>query len=217
MRTYKIHLIRHGWTEANQKGFYIGTTDLPLPIESILELGDLTQRALYPDAEWVFSSPLTRAVQTAEIIYPDSDIVEVENLSEICFGEYEGKSIADAKTDKLFSRFVAGDVDVTPKGAENPKDFILRCINAITTIVNLMMTSKVHTAAVITHMSVVGQILSNLALPKAMPYEWNPPPGFGYTIVADPVIYLREPVFEILEPLPNPYKSRDDYLPEFYE
>ena len=29
MKTYKIHLIRHGITEANQDGRYIGRTDLP--------------------------------------------------------------------------------------------------------------------------------------------------------------------------------------------
>ena len=30
MKSYKIHLLRHGQTEANEKGLYIGRTDLPL-------------------------------------------------------------------------------------------------------------------------------------------------------------------------------------------
>ena len=35
MKTYKIHLIRHGQTEANAKGLYIGMTDLPLSPEGL--------------------------------------------------------------------------------------------------------------------------------------------------------------------------------------
>ena len=30
MKSYKIHLLRHGLTEANEKGWYLGLTDLPL-------------------------------------------------------------------------------------------------------------------------------------------------------------------------------------------
>ena len=30
MKSYKIHLLRHGLTEANERGWYLGLTDLPL-------------------------------------------------------------------------------------------------------------------------------------------------------------------------------------------
>ena len=38
MKSYKIHLIRHGQTEANEKGLYIGRTDLPLSPAGLAEL-----------------------------------------------------------------------------------------------------------------------------------------------------------------------------------
>ena len=36
MKGYRISLIRHGLTEANEKGIYIGRTDLPLSAKGIL-------------------------------------------------------------------------------------------------------------------------------------------------------------------------------------
>ena len=44
MKTYKIHLIRHGQTEANAKGLYIGMTDLPLSPEELAS-GNIPTRA----------------------------------------------------------------------------------------------------------------------------------------------------------------------------
>ena len=38
MKGYRISLIRHGRTEANDKGIYIGRTDYPLSQKGISEL-----------------------------------------------------------------------------------------------------------------------------------------------------------------------------------
>ena len=70
MKTYKIHLIRHGQTEANAKGLYIGMTDLPLSPEGLAELLTLKREYTYPGAARFFTSPLTRCKQTLEVLYP---------------------------------------------------------------------------------------------------------------------------------------------------
>lgn len=70
MKTYKIHLIRHGQTEANAKGLYIGMTDLPLSPEGLGELLELKQNFVYPEAVRFFTSPLIRCRQTLEVLYP---------------------------------------------------------------------------------------------------------------------------------------------------
>lgn len=57
MKTYKIHLIRHGQTEANAKGLYIGMTDLPLSPEGLGELLELKQNFVYPEAVSLFYKP----------------------------------------------------------------------------------------------------------------------------------------------------------------
>lgn len=203
MRTYKLHLIRHGTTAANLEGIYCGDTDIPLDDVGVSELSEFLDTAVYPYAEWVFSSPLRRAVQTAEILYPNVEIIEIENLREASFGEFEGKSMEELRDDIGFARWLAGDGDFLPEGAEPPEDFYNRCIAAAVSIIDMMMTAGVHSAAVITHASVIGNIISSLAYPKAPPYEWNAAPGSGYTLVADPTLFLREPVLEVVATIPK--------------
>ena len=209
MRTYRIHLIRHGLTDANRYGIYCGSTDLPLNEEGIAGIKKLTAGCSYPYAEWVFSSPLARAVETAKLIYPLSDITEVENLREMSFGEFEGKSMKELAGNPLFAGFISGDKESLPAGAEAPDRFAARSAGALISIVNLMMKSGVYSAAIVTHAGVIGSILSALAYPRAMPYEWNPPPGSGYTAVADPTLFLREPVLEVVRTIPV-YDANDD-------
>ena len=60
MKTFKLHLIRHGITAGNLQGLYIGSgTDLPLCDEGRAQLADLKERFDYPQVDTVFSSPPT--------------------------------------------------------------------------------------------------------------------------------------------------------------
>jgi len=203
VRTYKLHVLRHGLTDTNISGIFYGSTDIPLHPEGRAELSALLENYSYPYAEMVFSSPLIRATETARILYPDTEIIELDGLRELSFGTYEGKSMSELSGDEQFSGFIAGKNDSLPNGVESPLDFYSRSVDAFISIVNMMMTSGVFSAAVITHTGVIGNVLSGMAYPKAPPYEWNPSPGFGYTIVADPSLFLREPVFEVIDIIPK--------------
>ena len=70
MLTYKLHLIRHGMTEGNLKGQYIGSTDVEITTNGINELEKLKNDRIYPKCDIVFSSPMKRAVKTALFLYP---------------------------------------------------------------------------------------------------------------------------------------------------
>ena len=71
MKTFKLHLIRHGITAGNLQGLYIGSgTDIPLCDEGRAQLADLKERFEYPQVDTVFSSPLMRAVETANLLFP---------------------------------------------------------------------------------------------------------------------------------------------------
>ena len=74
MRSYKLHLIRHGLTEGNLLGQYLGSgTDSPLCQAGIERLEMLREKFTFPWPEKLYVSPMKRTVQTAEIIYPDHD------------------------------------------------------------------------------------------------------------------------------------------------
>ena len=70
MKTFKIHLIRHGLTEGNLKQQYIGKTDLPLAGVGVTQLQRLKEEVDYPRVDKVYSSPMLRCLQTALILYP---------------------------------------------------------------------------------------------------------------------------------------------------
>ena len=70
MKSYKIHLLRHGLTEANERGWYLGLTDLPLSPSGLAALLEQKKKGGYPGAVRFFTSPLTRCRQTLEVLYP---------------------------------------------------------------------------------------------------------------------------------------------------
>ena len=68
MKTYKLHLIRHGLTRANLEGIYAGSgTDLPLCPEGRAQLEALRRDFEYPNVPLVITSPMLRARETADI------------------------------------------------------------------------------------------------------------------------------------------------------
>ena len=74
MKGYRISVIRHGRTAANDKGIYIGRTDFPLSDKGAAELAGKMDEFRYPNVARVYSSPLRRCTETAEILFPDVQI-----------------------------------------------------------------------------------------------------------------------------------------------
>ena len=84
----KFRLIRHGMTEGNKYGRYIGKTDQPLCEEGKTDLLTLS----YPVPQAVFVSPLKRCRETAQIFFPESDLRIIDELAECDFGDFENKN-----------------------------------------------------------------------------------------------------------------------------
>ena len=83
----RIYLIRHGKTPGNQLNRYIGITDEPLS-----ERGrKLAEQCMYERPEIVFSSPLKRACQTAELAgFADHGVLD--GIAEWDYGRAEGRT-----------------------------------------------------------------------------------------------------------------------------
>ncbi|MBR4085706.1 MAG: histidine phosphatase family protein [Lachnospiraceae bacterium] len=88
----KLYLIRHGVTEQNKKRCLQGRSDIELN-EDGRELARKTAEGLKNvNFDFIFTSPLKRAFETAEIIRGERNIplIPREELLEISFGTYEG-------------------------------------------------------------------------------------------------------------------------------
>ena len=92
MKTYQIHLIRHGIIDGNLKGQYIGVTDQPLAPEGVRQLLELKERYQYPQAQRYYCSPLLRCKQTMKVLYPEADPIPVPGFSECSFGVFEERA-----------------------------------------------------------------------------------------------------------------------------
>ncbi len=87
----KIYLIRHGETEANKKGIFRGRLDLPLSERGKTQAKELKNYFKDKKIEFVFSSPLIRAYETAKIAFDGLTIEKEELLNNIDLGEWSGK------------------------------------------------------------------------------------------------------------------------------
>ena len=126
MVTYKLYLIRHGMTKGNLEGRFVGRTDLPLCEEGIAELKKLQEEYEYPDVQKVYSSPMARCVETADILYPNRLLQRVDNLREYDFGVFEGQLAKDLAGTEMFVRWNESGMSAAPEGAESITDFAQR-------------------------------------------------------------------------------------------
>lgn len=113
----RIYLIRHGLPEfPDGRRQCIGSTDLPLSGEGMLQASEMA-RAL-PTVSAVFSSPLTRAMETARVIRPDFTILD--GLRELDYGQWEGLTFPEIRRDypELYAAR-ARDLSLQPPGAES--------------------------------------------------------------------------------------------------
>lgn len=92
-----LYLIRHGQTARNRDGLGLGRDDVPLTPFGELQVSALGRRLAAVPLDRVFSSPLGRALQTAEALIGGHGIpIEIrEELTEMDVGECEGLTFAE--------------------------------------------------------------------------------------------------------------------------
>lgn len=202
MQSYVIHFIRHGDIADTLKGKYIGTTDVPLSEEGRQNLVSYDSKYIYPGTQVVFTSPLKRCIETAQIIYPDIKPLVIDQLAECDFGDWENKSADDLKDDSLFQKWLAGENGVTPPNGESPTEFTQRICSVFEQIVEGMMKTGNTEAVVITHGGVIMTLLSVYGIPRAKPFEWVMDNGFGYSARVNPMLWQRDRVLEVYRKIP---------------
>ena len=143
MKNYYLYLIRHGITQGNLDGKYIGQTDLSLCPEGKKQIEDLVAKEVYPEVEKVYSSPLARCLETAEIIYPEQKLMVVDEICEMNFGDFENKTQNQLKDLHEYTEWLKGGAEAAPPNGEKYGDFMLRCIEGLDAIFTDMMNRDI--------------------------------------------------------------------------
>ncbi|MCL4399690.1 histidine phosphatase family protein [Patescibacteria group bacterium] len=89
-----IYLVRHGQAEGNAKGILMGHIDLPLTEKGKLQAREVGEKLKDIHFDAAYSSDLTRARQTAELILLERKLVIQTSrlIKERSYGVHEGKS-----------------------------------------------------------------------------------------------------------------------------
>ncbi len=199
MKGYHLSVYRHGRTRANDEGIYIGSTDFPLTDDGAAELSGKTDRYQYPHVQRVYSSPLTRCRETAEILFPDRELYIADDLRELNFGLFEGKKATELIGDEAYRTWLKGGApDVRPPEGESAEELCIRTYRALNSILMDMMANDFAHCAVITHAGVISNMLACFGMPKIPAKDLTVEPGEGYELLFTAQMWQTAQAFEIL-------------------
>ena len=153
----KVYLIRHGLPDfPDGKGMCIGTTDIPMGEKGFAQAVQMAKNL--PPVTAVFSSPLTRAVQTAQAI--GMPITILDGLREMHAGEWDGLTF-----DEIRARYPAlyaarfHDLTIPPPDAEDHRKALARFKGAMEEAAALSSGDF----AVVAHGGIIAQFLQEIA------------------------------------------------------
>jgi len=149
-----IFLIRHGNTEFNKKNIFRGHFDIPLDnfgIEQAEKTGIFLKDI---DFDIIYSSPLSRAYKTAEIIKNHQknnvEIIKEEGFKDLNFGEWEGKGYDEVQKlySEIYMKWLREPFNAFIPEGENLRDAQNRSWEALKKIIS---DNKNFIIAIVTH------------------------------------------------------------------
>ncbi len=169
----RLILVRHGQTEMNKNKLYFGKLDPKLNNLGIEQaqnakkyLEEIKEKISY---DLVYSSPLLRAKETAEICnYLEKNIIFDKNLEEIDFGIFEGLTYKEIleKFPNEAKKMENSWLDYNYETGESPKEMYKRVINFVE---NLDFSKNI---LIVSHWGVINSILSHF-LSKELDAYWK--------------------------------------------
>ncbi len=196
MKSYTIHLLRHGMTLGNQLGQYVGSTDVDLSTDGINQLKNLKQKYDYGNPQLIFSSPLKRCKQTLEILFGDREVITVEGLRECNMGDFEGKTTKELVDDPRFMDWVQHGA--APPNGEDNKTFSTRICTAFVETVRDILKAGKKESVICAHGGVIMTLLAVYGLPQTDRMNWMANNGMGFTIRVTPSVWMRTGMVEVV-------------------
>lgn len=174
-----FYLIRHGQTQGNLEGRYIGCrTDESLCSQGI---ASLSQRS-YPRPQKLFVSPMKRCLETASILFPGMKPTVVNDLRECDFGDFENLNYHELNGRPDYQAWIDSGGMLPFPGGESRQAFSRRCVNAFERLAN---QHPKECCAFVIHGGSIMAIMEALARPKKDYYAFQIRCGQGYLLHPD--------------------------------
>ena len=135
----RIYLIRHGETEWNKESKLQGHSNVLLSPEGIHQARLLAKHMPFHTVNAVYSSDLSRAVDTARILAFrfGLPVIKKKDLREINFGNWEGRRLSELATEMSadFEYFFTRPDKIHPPNGENFLEAQARMLTALNEII----------------------------------------------------------------------------------
>ena len=174
-----IYLLRHGLTEYNAQKRYQGQRDIPLSPEGLAQL-----RRADIDPKVVYISTLQRTRQTAEVLFPDAELVPVDGLKEMCFGSFEGRNYIEMEHDPDYQAWVAANCESSCPDGERKDDFSDRVCRTFAALVDKALADGEEMLVILAHGGTQMAALERYGVPRRSYYRWCGPNAGGYVLDA---------------------------------
>ena len=161
--TTRLYLVRHGATQLTAEDRFSGAVGVELSEEGRHQVGRLSER-LAPDAiSAVYCSPLSRTVETAEILARPHrlPLVRRDGLREISHGHWEGLTRREVET-RHPDEYAAWEQDpftFAPEGGESGVAVLARALPVIREIV---VSNRRQIVLVVSHKATLRLVLCSL-------------------------------------------------------
>ncbi len=158
-----ILVIRHGLTAANASGRYMGwSIDEDLNPKGRRQAERLGARLRLRTLDAVYSSPLRRALSTAQVLAEahSVDIQIMEDLGEMHLGSWEGMHVREVKAafPELWRQWIKDPTGIRMPGGEQLEDVQVRAVAALDEVVR---TNPGRRVALVTHQVVVRLLVAH--------------------------------------------------------
>ena len=180
----RIWLLRHGATTYNDERRYQGRMDVSLSPRGLAAL----KRADF-DPRVVYVSPLRRAKQTAAVLFPEAELVDVSDLREMDFGAFEGHNFRELEGDPDYRAWVEGGCTGKTPGGESREVFAGRVCGAFSALVEAALDTGETQLVVLAHGGTQMAALERFALPQRDYFDWLGPPAGGFILETDASVW----------------------------
>lgn len=154
-----LFLVRHGRTAANLESRYVGWSDHRLDETGLAQAEELARRLAGEGIQRVFSSPVRRCVQTAEILADrwDASVRTVHDLHELETGEWKGLSEEEVEErwPGAYREWRENPHRVEVAGRESLRDVRHRALRAVDQIGRAQLSEPDVPAVVVTHLAII--------------------------------------------------------------
>ncbi|MBR4207986.1 MAG: histidine phosphatase family protein [Lachnospiraceae bacterium] len=172
-----IFFIRHGETEFNKEKRYQGQLDIPLSKE-----GKAKIRKAGFSPKKVYVTTLKRTRQTADLIFPDAEKIEVDGLKEMDFGRFEGRNYEEMSDDKEYRAWIDSECAGRCPGGESKEEFQERTCKALNELIEKTAEAGEDLLAIVAHGGTIMASLEKMAFPGRSYYSWLPGNAEGFLL-----------------------------------